>query len=129
MICKVILVGRVGSAPDIRTISKDGRKAAQFSLATSEKHQDRSGEWQEATEWHNVVCFDKTAETCETYLSKGMLIYVEGKLRTREWADRNGDKRRTTEVVASTVRFLDRKEGAGRKAAQSAQDESEDLPF
>lgn len=126
MINKVILIGRVGNAPEIRTISNDGRKAAQFSLATSEKYKDRSGEWQEATEWHNVVCFDKTAETCETHLSKGLLVYVEGKLRTREWTDRNGDKRRTTEVVAATVRFLDKKEGPARKAAQG---ENEDLPF
>lgn len=129
MINKVILVGRVGGAPEIRTISNDGRKAAQFSLATSERHKDRSGELQEVTEWHNVVCFDKTAEACEAHLSKGMLIYVEGKFRTREWADRNGDKRRTTEVVAATVRFLDKREGSARKAMQGVQGESEDLPF
>lgn len=132
MINKVILIGRTGGVPEVRTISDDGRKAASFRLATTEKYKGRDGTLKENTEWHSVVCYDKSAALCEEYLDKGALLYVEGKLRTREWMGQSGEKRRTTEVLASIVRFLDRKDARRcqpAEAARSAGDEHDDLPF
>lgn len=129
MINKVILIGRTGGAPEVRTISDDGRKVASFRLATSEKYRGRDGSLKENTEWHSIVCYDKSANLVEEYLEKGIMLYVEGKLRTREWTTQNGEKKHTTEVLANIIRFLDKKEGTGRKAVQSAQDEDGDLPF
>ena len=107
---KAILIGRAGQNPEIKTINEQGRKAAQFSLATTEKYRDRNGEVKENTEWHNIVAFDKTAELIEKFVTKGMLLYVEGKLRTRSWDDQNGIKRYITEVLVNNVQFLERKE-------------------
>lgn len=107
---KAQLIGRCGGNPDIKTINDQGRKAAQFSLATTEKYRDRNGEVKEQTEWHNIVAFDKTAELIEKFVTKGMLLYVEGKLRTRSWDDQNGIKRYITEVLVNNVQFLERKE-------------------
>ena len=84
---KTMLIGRCGGNPDVKTINEQGRKAAQFSLATTEKYRDRNGEVKENTEWHNIVAFDKAAELIEKFVTKGMLLYVEGKLRTRSWDD------------------------------------------
>lgn len=107
---KAMLIGRVGQNPEIKTINEQGRKAAQFSLATTERYKDRNGEVKEQTEWHNIVAFDKTAELIEKFVAKGMLLYVEGKLRTRSWDDQNGNKRYVTEVLVNTIQFLEKKE-------------------
>lgn len=107
---KTMLIGRVGQNPDVKTINEQGRKAAQFSLATTERYKDRNGEVKEQTEWHNIVAFDKTAELIEKFVTKGMLLYVEGKLRTRSWDDQNGNKRYVTEVLVSAIQFLEKKE-------------------
>lgn len=107
---KAMLIGRVGQNPEIKTISDQGRKAAQFSLATTEKYKDRNGEVKENTEWHNIVAFDKTAELIEKFVTKGMLLYVEGKLRTRSWDDQQGNKRYITEVLVNAIQFLEKKE-------------------
>jgi len=107
---KAQLIGRCGGNPDVKTINEQGRKAAQFSLATTEKYRDRNSEVKENTEWHNIVAFDKTAELIEKFVTKGMLLYVEGKLRTRSWDDQNGIKRYITEVLVNNVQFLERKE-------------------
>lgn len=107
---KAMLIGRVGQNPEIKTINEQGRKAAQFSLATTEKYRDRNGEVKENTEWHNIVAFDKTAELVERFVTKGMLLYVEGKLRTRSWDDRDGNKRNVTEVLVNGIQFLEKKE-------------------
>lgn len=133
MINKVILIGRTGGAPEVRTISDDGRKAASFRLATTEKYKGRDGVLKENTEWHSVVCYDKSANLVEEYLEKGALLYVEGKLRTREWTAQNGDKKHATEVLASSIRFLERRDSERRQPVkatpQSAHDEDGDLPF
>lgn len=98
---KVVLLGRVGKEPEIRT-SAEGKKIASFSLATSETYKDKSGQRQEKTEWHNVAVFNSgLAELVERYVSKGSRIYVEGSLHTRKWTDKSGIERYTTEVVLS----------------------------
>lgn len=109
---KVIIVGRLGRDPEVR-YTPDGVAVTNFSIATSEEWKDKnSGEKRERTEWHRVVAFRKLGEICGEYLSKGRQVYVEGRLRTRDWQDRDGNKRYTTEVVASDVQFLGSKDGA-----------------
>lgn len=105
MINKVTLVGRIGQTPDIRTL-ESGVMVGKFSLATSENYKDKDGEWQENTEWHDVVVWRSLAERAQTQLGKGMLIYVEGKLTHRKWETQDGQKRKTTEVVASYIRKM-----------------------
>jgi single-strand DNA-binding protein len=101
---KVILIGRLGKDPEIRSF-ENGVKKAFFTLATSEIRKDKEGNRIEQTEWHNIVCWRNLAEIAEKYLTKGKLIYVEGKLRTRSWEE-NGSKRYTTEVEISTFSML-----------------------
>ena len=105
---KVILVGRLGNAVECR-YSASGKAISNFGLATSEHWKTKDGEKKEKTEWHRVVCFDKLAEICRDNLGKGRQVYVEGRIQTRQWDDRDGNKRYTTEVVAQTVRFLGNK--------------------
>jgi single-strand DNA-binding protein len=110
---KVMLFGRLGRDPEVRATNENGGKVCNLSLATSERYKDRAGEWQEATEWHRVVAFGRTAETCEQYLTKGREVLVEGRLRTREWEDQSGAKRHSTEVVAANITFAG---GSGGRA-------------
>ena len=105
MINRVILVGRLGRDPEMR-YTGSGTPVVNFSLATNERWSDQNGGRQERTEWHNIVVWSKLAEICNQYLSKGQLVYIEGRLQTREWDDRDGNKRRTTEIVASGMRML-----------------------
>jgi len=109
---KVILVGNLGRDPELR-YTQGGRAVANFTLATNERFSNRQGEPQERTEWHRIVTWDKTAENCAQYLQKGRQVYVEGRLQTREWEDKEGSKRKTTEVVALTVQFLGGRDGGG----------------
>ncbi len=102
---KVILVGRLGSDPESKTIPS-GQVVTRFSIATSENWLDRDGQKQERTEWHRIVTWGKLAEICSKHLSKGRQCYIEGKLQTRSWEDQNGQKKYSTEVVGSTVQFL-----------------------
>lgn len=112
---KVILVGRLGRDPETRYTS-GGQAVANFTLATDETYKDRSGERQKRTEWHRVVLWGKLAEIAQQYLKKGMLVYVEGRIQTRQWEDkRDGQKRSTTEIVASVMRML-----TGRSEAAAA---------
>lgn len=107
---KVMLIGRLGQEPEAK-YTPNGTAVSNFSIATSEKWKDKaSGEWNEKTEWHKVVSWNKQAEFCNQYLKKGSLIYIEGKLVTRSWDDKEGQKRYMTEVVANTVQLLDKKE-------------------
>ncbi|WP_116127124.1 single-stranded DNA-binding protein [Lewinella sp. IMCC34183] len=108
MINKVTLVGRLGADPEIRTLS-NGAMVAKFSLATSENYKDRAGEWQEDTQWHDVILWRNLAERAQQYLRKGSLVYLDGKLTHRKWQDKEGNPRKTTEVVASYFRLLDGK--------------------
>jgi single-strand DNA-binding protein len=102
---KVLLIGRLGKDPEIR-YTADGSPVANFSLATSDFWTDKNGTRQERTEWHNIVAWNKLADLSKRYLTKGRQIYIEGRLRTREWDDRDGNKRRTVEVIASQLVLL-----------------------
>ena len=102
---KVILVGRLGQNPEVR-YTPSGAAVANFSVATNESWMDKSGQKQERTEWHKVVVWGKTAENCNQYLSKGRQVYVEGRLQTRQWQDKDGQTKYTTEVQAQTIQFL-----------------------
>ena len=109
---KVILVGNLGRDPELRYI-QSGQAVANFSLATNEKWRDKEEKTQERTEWHRIVVWGKSAENCAQYLQKGRSVYIEGRLQTREWEDREGNKRTTTEVVAQVVQFLGGRGGVG----------------
>ena len=103
---KVILVGRLGRDPELK-YSASGTPFCRFSMATDDVWNDKtSGERQERTEWHNIVAWDRLAEICNQYLTKGRLVYVEGALQTREWDDQEGNKRKTTEIRARDVVLL-----------------------
>ncbi len=122
---RVILVGRLGKDPEIRS-TPSGTSVAKFSMATDERFTDRSGEKQERTEWHNIVAWGKLAELCRDYLNKGSQVYIEGRLQTREYEDKDKIKRRTTEINAREVVFLSGRgqgkggeEGGGEKAYAS----------
>jgi single-strand DNA-binding protein len=110
---KAILVGRLGRDPETRYTS-GGQAVANFTLATDETFKDRAGERQKRTEWHRIVLWGKLAEITQQYLKKGMLVYLEGRIQTRQWEDkRDGQKRTTTEIVANVMRMLtSRAEGA-----------------
>jgi single-strand DNA-binding protein len=108
---KVILVGRLGQNPEVR-YTPAGAAVANFSVATNESWLDKSGQKQERTEWHKVVVWGKIAETCGQYLAKGRQVYLEGKLQTRQWQDKDGQTKYTTEVQAQTVQFLGGQAGA-----------------
>jgi len=101
---KVILIGNVGNDPDVK-YTASGSAVANFSLATSEKYKDKSGQRQEKTEWHRLVIWGKPAEIIGEHLHKGDKLGVEGKLQTRDWEDKDGNKRYTTEVVVTTFEF------------------------
>jgi len=122
---KVILIGRLGSDPEVR-YTPSGVAVANFNIATSEEWKDKdSGEKKERTEWHRIVAWRRLGEICGEYLSKGKQVYVEGRLQTRDWEDRDGNKRYTTEIVASDVQFLgarDSSEPARPRGAASSGD-------
>jgi single-strand DNA-binding protein len=107
MLNKVMLIGRLGKDPEMRFLP-DGTPYAQLSLATERNWRNEAGEKRSETDWHNVVAWNKLASVCGKYLSKGQLVYVEGRLQTRSWDD-DGVKRYRTEVVAEQVKFLERK--------------------
>jgi single-strand DNA-binding protein len=110
---KVILIGNLGGDPEVRYTTTGNKAIANVNLATSDSWRDReTGEQQERTEWHRVVFFERLAEIVEQYLRKGSKIYVEGRLRTRKWQDRDGNDRYTTEIVANEMQMLDGR-GAG----------------
>ncbi|QDP68094.1 MAG: putative single-stranded DNA-binding protein [Prokaryotic dsDNA virus sp.] len=102
---KVTLLGRLGKNPELKYTQKQ-EPVCNFTVATSENWTDKSGQKHEKTEWTQVVVWGKLAELCNQYLSKGRQAYIEGKLSTRSWEDKNGSKRYTTEVIANTVQFI-----------------------
>lgn len=113
MINKVILIGNLGKDPEVRRL-ESGAVVAKFSIATNENYLDKkSNEWQTITEWHNVIAWRNLAESAERNLKKGKLAYVEGKLTTRKWTDKDGNDRYTTEVVANVLRLLEKRESTG----------------
>ena len=117
---KVILVGRLGRDPEVRYTGA-GQAVANFSLATDESYRDRNGERQKRTEWHKIVLWGKQAEIAQQYLKKGSLIFVEGRIQSREWQDKEGQKRTSFEIVANNFRMLGgRAEGAMSATAGAA---------
>jgi single-strand DNA-binding protein len=116
MVNKVILVGRLGADPEVR-YTQEGTMVTNFRLATNEQWTDKSGERMMKTEWHRIVSFGKLAEICGNYLAKGRLVYVEGRIQTRSWDDRDGNKRYTTEIIAQNMQMLEPK---GQESDQSS---------
>lgn len=114
MINKVILIGNLGQDPDLRSTAS-GATVANLRIATTERRKDRDGNWSDHTEWHSVVSFGRTAENVGKYCRKGKQVYIEGRLQTRKWQDREGRDRYSTEVVADNIRFLS---GGGQGASQ-----------
>jgi single-strand DNA-binding protein len=110
---KVILVGNLGADPESRT-TPGGLTVTNFNVATSDRRRDKqSGDWIEETEWHRVVMFDKLAETAREYLRKGSQVYIEGRLQTRKWQDKDGNDRYTTEIIARDMQMLGGRPGGG----------------
>lgn len=105
---KVILIGNLGRDPELR-YTANGQPVANFSIATTESWNSKAGERESRTEWHRIVAWGKLAEICGEYLAKGKQVYIEGKLQTREWEDREGNKRQTTEIVARELQMLGRR--------------------
>ena len=138
---KVILIGNLGRDPELR-YTANGQPVANFTLATTESWTNKSGEREQRTEWHRIVTWGRLAEICGEHLSKGKQVYVEGRLQTREWEDREGNKRKTTEVTANQVLMLGRRgdapgdpssppdalEGSPQDASPKP-DGSDDIPF
>ncbi|HHH53742.1 MAG TPA: single-stranded DNA-binding protein [Bacteroidetes bacterium] len=111
MVNKVFLLGNLGKDPEIRQL-ESGTKVARFPLATHESFKDKSGEWQQRTEWHNIVLWSSLAERAERQLHKGSTIFLEGKIGTRKWQDSNGQDRYTTEITGLMFRVLDKRENS-----------------
>jgi single-strand DNA-binding protein len=149
MINKVILIGNLGKDPEVRTL-ESGAVVAKFSVATNENYRDKNGEWQKITEWHDIVMWRALAERAQKTLTKGKLVYIEGKLTHRKWTDNNNIERYSTEIVANTFRLLERRDVMGghqesgtaspqatpnpmktemNSVAQDAAGEEDDLPF
>jgi single-strand DNA-binding protein len=110
---KVIIVGNVGRDPELR-YTQSGQPVASFSIATNERFKDKDGNWKDRTEWHRIVAWARLAEICGEYLRKGSQVYVEGRIQTRDWEDKEGNKRQTTEIIALGMQMLGRRgEGGG----------------
>lgn len=140
---KAMIIGRLGQDPEVR-YTQSNTAVATMSVATTERYKDRNGELQENTEWHRVVAWGRTAEICQQYLKKGSLVYFEGPIQTREWEDKDGQKRYTTEIKALSMQMLDSRgsSGSGSQSDQqkkpaaatvdiddSFDDMDDDLPF
>ena len=125
---KVILIGNLGQKPEMRYTATNSA-VANLSIATTESWKDReSGEMRDKTEWHKVVFFGKPAETIEKYLDKGSKIYIEGKLQTRKWQDKDGNDRWTTEIVGNQFNFLDSRPAQGDSSMNQSGSSSSSMP-
>ena len=122
---KVILIGNLGKDPELRYTTSQ-TAVASFSLATGERRKDQSGNWVDHTEWHNIVTFGKTAENCANFLKKGRQAFIEGRIQTRKWQDKEGKDRYTTEIIASTVQFIGGAKDATKGAPQNLSDSVEE---
>jgi len=126
---KVIIVGRLGQDPKM-TYTPSGVACANLSVATSETWKDKNtGEKKESTEWHRIVAWRRLAEICGEYLHKGSQVYIEGRLQTRSWEDKDGNKRWTTEILAGTLQMLDGKSSGGSQQEPPANIPDDDIPF
>lgn len=120
---KVILVGNLGRDPEVRYMPS-GDAMANLNLATTDTWKDKSGEKQEKTEWHRVVMFGKTAEIAGEYLKKGSQVYIEGRLQTRKWTDKEGQERYTTEIVADRMQMLGSRSGGSERMSAAPDDDA-----
>ena len=120
---RVTIIGNLGKDPELKYIT-EGNAVANFTVATSESWKDKAGVKQEKTEWHRIVAWGKTAELCGEYLAKGRQVCIEGKIRTREWNNKEGVKQYTTEIVATNVHFLGAKSGSSGAASGGSEDVS-----
>ena len=127
MVNKVLLIGNLGRDPEIRRL-ESGAAVAKFSVATNENYKDKAGEWQTITEWHNVVAWRGLAERAERDLKKGGMVYVEGKLTTRKWQDKEGKDQYTTEVLALMLRSLERRESSGAVSGGNFPSANDEFP-
>jgi single-strand DNA-binding protein len=128
---KVILIGNLGKDPDLRYLPS-GDPVAKFTLATNSRWKDKEGQWQDRTDWHNIVVFRRQAEICNEYLKKGSPVYIEGRIQNRSWEDKDGNKKYMTEIVARSVRMLGRKGEPEEEVPEEVGEtktEDEDLPF
>ncbi len=143
MVNKAIIVGYLGQDPEVR-YTQNGTAVCNLSVATSKRYKDQSGQQVDKTEWHRIVAWQRLAENCGEYLRKGSMVFVEGELETRQWQDKDGNDRWTTEIVARVIQFLDRKgdtpnqSGGQRKQSKSSEpqgqnydkpESDDDLPF
>jgi single-strand DNA-binding protein len=128
MVNKVTLLGRLGKDPVIKHFS-DSNAIAEFSLATTENYKDKEGKWVEVTDWHNIKLPSKwMAESAEKYLKKGSLVYIEGKIKTRSYDDKDGNKKYVTEIVAEIIRRLDKKEGGPSGGGEQSYNNNNSAP-
>jgi len=127
MVNKVLLIGNLGRDPEVRRL-ESGAAVARISVATNENYKDKAGEWQTITEWHNVVAWRGLAERAERDLKKGGMVYVEGKLTTRKWQDKEGKDQYTTEVVALMLRSLERRESNSSLGGGSFPSSNDEFP-
>ncbi|HKJ47390.1 MAG TPA: single-stranded DNA-binding protein [Balneolales bacterium] len=109
---KAMLIGRLGADPEVR-YTQSNTAVATLNIATNERFKDSNGEWRERTEWHRVVAWGRLAEIVQQYVKKGGLVYIEGPIQTRQWEDKDGQKRYTTEIKALTLRMLDSRNDSG----------------
>lgn len=134
---RVLLIGNCGNEPDVRYI-QETTKVASFRLAVTERYKDRNGELKENTEWVNISAWNKTADIVERFVKKGSLLYIEGKLTTRKWTDKDGNERQSTEIRAEGIQLLGKREEAkpapaeespALKALKAEDNPEQDLPF
>jgi single-strand DNA-binding protein len=114
---KAMIIGRLGADPEVR-YTQSNTAVATMNIATTEKYRDSNGEMQESTEWHRVVAWNKLAEICQKYVKKGSQIYVEGPIQTRQWEDKEGQKRYTTEIKVLTLQLLDSRQDGGESRGE-----------
>ena len=135
---RALLIGNVGNDPEVRYLNNEQGKFTSFRLATTERYKDRNGDVKENTEWHQIVAWGKMADIVEKFVKKGSQLYVEGKITTRRWTDKDGNDRFTTEIRAEGIQILGKKEEAkpapaeespALKALKAEDNPEQDLPF
>jgi single-strand DNA-binding protein len=117
---KVLILGNLGSDPELK-VTPGGQPVANFNVATNDVWNDKQGNRQERTEWHRIVVWGRQAEHCHQYLKKGRTVFIEGRIQSRQWEDKQGQKRTTTEIVANNVQFIGGQGGPGRQGADEPQ--------
>jgi len=131
MVNKILLIGNTGKDAEVKNLDS-GNKIAKFSVATSESYKDKEGEWKTVTEWHNITCWGKLAERAEKQITKGKLVYIEGKLTYNEYENKDGVKMRSSEINAAVFRVLEKRESTNQEQPQTVDASgapSDDLPF